>query len=143
MSTKDVLAEVGLFNSKSKTYSKATHSMEEIIQANINCSKNFYLNIKEIDKSVPIMYWLPKMHKTPIGARFIVASNNCSAKPPSDTISKIFKMIFNTVESFHNKCFFIQDVKNSGLGKIVTKLNKINDKKKLNLFQLLTLVPYI
>ena len=80
------------------------------------------------------MYWLPKMHKTPIGAIFIVVLKNCSAKLLSSTISKIFKNIFSTVENSHNKCFF-----HSGCWKfwivliffpIVTKLNKINVKKK-------------
>ena len=42
-------------------------------------------------------------------------------------------MIFNTVEKFHEKGFFIQTVRNSGLCKIfpiATVLNKINVKKK-------------
>ena len=61
------------------------------------------------------MYWLPKI-------KF------------SDTISKNFKMIFNTVESFHKKVFFYLGckkffvVQNSFL--IATMLNKINVKKK-------------
>ena len=55
-----LLVEVGLSNSKSKTYSKATHSIEEIIQGNISYCKRFDLNITELDKSLPIMYWLPK-----------------------------------------------------------------------------------
>ena len=80
------------------------------------------------------MYWLPKMQKTPVGARFIVASYYCSTNPLSDTISKIFIMVFNTVESFHNKSIFYSGckklwvVQNSFL--IGTKLNKINVKKK-------------
>ena len=51
----------------------------------------------------------------------------------SDKIFKIFKMIFNTVKSFHNKRFFylgfrkVWVVQNSF--PIVTKLNKINVKK--------------
>ena len=65
------------------------------------------------------MYWIPKMYNTPIGARFIVASKNFSIKSLSDTIPKIFKMIFSTLESVHNKCFFIHAVKNSGLCKIL------------------------
>ena len=55
--------------------------MEEVIQANMNYCKKFDLNITELDKPLPIMYWLPKMHKTSIGARFIIASKNCSTKP--------------------------------------------------------------
>ena len=80
------------------------------------------------------MYWLPKMHKTSIGARFIVASNCCSTKPLSDTTSKLLKIILNTVERFHTQSFF-----HSGCEKfwvvqnyfpIATKLNKINVKRK-------------
>ena len=61
----------------------------------------------ELDESLPIIYWLPKIHKTPVGARFIVASYYCNTNPLSDTISKNFKMIFITVESFHKKRFFL------------------------------------
>ena len=32
------------------------------------------LKITEQDKTLPIMYLLPKTHKTPVGARFIVVS---------------------------------------------------------------------
>ena len=96
--------------------------------------RTFDLIITGLDKLLPILHWLPKMHKTPIGARFIVASNYCSTKPLSDTTSKLFKMILNTVERFHTQSFF-----HSGCEKfwvvqnsfpIATKLNKINVKKK-------------
>ena len=114
-----LLAERGLSNSKSKTYSKATHSIEEIIQANIRSCKKFNRNITELGKSLAIMYWLPKIHKTLVGVRFIVTLYYCSTNPLSDTISK---MIFNTVESFHKKIYFIQAVRNSGLCKLLFQL---------------------
>ena len=78
--------------------------------------------------------WLTKIHTTPIGAKFIAASKNCSTNPLCHTIFKIFKMIFNTVESFHRKSFFYSGcikfwiVRN--LFPNVTMLNKINVKKK-------------
>ena len=107
--------EINLSNSESNTYSKATHSIEEIIQPNIRSCKKFDLNITELDKLLPMMYWLPKIHKTLIGVRFIVASYYCSTNPLSDTISEMFKMIFNTVQRFHKKVYFIENVRNSGL----------------------------
>ena len=80
------------------------------------------------------MYWIPKMYKTPIGARFIAASKNCCIKPLSDTIAKIFNMIFSTVESFQSKSFIYLGCKKFWIVKspfpIVTKLNKINIRKK-------------
>ena len=99
-----LLAEINLSNSKSTTYSKATHSIEEIIQPNIRSCKKFDLNITQLDKLFPIMYWLPEIHKTLVGVRFIVASYYCSTNPLSDKISK---MIFNTVEIFHKKKFIL------------------------------------
>ena len=88
-----ILTKVGLFKSKYKTHSKASHSVKEIIQANTNYFKKFKLNITELDKLLPIMYWLPKMHKTAIGPRRFVALKNWSTKLLSDTLSKVFKMI--------------------------------------------------
>ena len=79
------------------------------------------------------MYWLPKIHKTPVGARFIVASYHCSTNPFSDTISKNVKMTFNTVESFHKKGYFLGCKKFwvvQNYFPIATMLNKINVKKK-------------
>ena len=36
--------------------------------------------ITEKEKTLPIMYWIPKMHKNPTGARFIIASKKYSTK---------------------------------------------------------------
>ena len=80
------------------------------------------------------MYWLPKIHKIPVGATFIVASYYCNTNPLSDAKSKTFKLIFNIAESFHKKGFFHLSCKkfwimqNSSL--ITTILNNINVKKK-------------
>ena len=45
------------------------------------------------------------MLKTPINCRFTVASKQYSS-PVTKTISNDFKMIYTTVESFHNKSRF-------------------------------------
>ena len=80
------------------------------------------------------MYCLTKIHKKSIDTRFTAASKNCSTKPLSDTISTILKMIFNTVESFHNISFFYSGCKKFWVVQnsfpVVTTLNKINIKKK-------------
>ena len=88
------------------------------------------------------MYWLPNMHKTSIGSRFIVASKTCSTKPLSETTSKIFKMIFNTSKIFDEKSFFYSRCKKSWAAKNYFSHFPMS-RKKLNLFQPLTLAPYI
>ena len=55
------------------------------------------------------------MHKTPIGARFLVSSKNHSTKPLSDGISKVFKIIFILVESFDRKSYSTHVLKRFGL----------------------------
>ena len=49
-----------------------------MIHETISFSNKLALNADENDKSLPIMYWTPKMHKEGIGASFIVASKKCS-----------------------------------------------------------------
>ena len=91
-----LLAEVSPNKNKNSTstYSQTLKYKEEIIKTNIKYCKKF-------SKKLPIMYWLPKMHKTaPIGARFIVVSKSLLK------ISKVFKMIFNHVENFQRKSLF-------------------------------------
>ena len=83
---------------------------------------------------LPILYRLLKMHETFNGGRFIVAFRKCNTKPLPDTLSKIFDMIFNTVESLHDKNFFYSACRKFWIVQnsfpIVTKLNKINVKRK-------------
>ena len=69
----NLLEEVGLSNSNSKIYSPVTYFIVKI-QENINCCQKLDLNLAGLDKSLPIMYWLPKMHKIPIAARYTAAS---------------------------------------------------------------------
>ena len=82
-------------------------------------------------------------YMTSVGVRFTVASYYCSTDPLSDTIFKIFKMTFYTVETFHEESFFYLDCKKfcvvQNFFPIATMLHKINDKK--NLFRLLSPAP--
>ena len=38
---------------------------------------NFVMTLTNEQKDLPIMHWLPKRHKTPVGCHFIVASKQC------------------------------------------------------------------
>ena len=84
------------------------------------------------------MYWLPKLHKAPIGARFINASKNCSTKPLSVVISKTFKMLFKHVENFYNISTFYSSCKNFWVVEnslpIIEKVNLINIKIRAKRF---------
>ena len=91
------------------TYSKTNFSKD--IKNNENYCQKFDLKLTDEDRSLPTMYWLPKLNKTPTGARFIIGSKNCRTKPLSGVICKIFKMLFKHVENFHNESTFYSSYK--------------------------------
>ena len=127
-----LLHEVGIFGSPSDTYQLSAHDPKNIIIDNIKLCNKFDLDVNEKQQELPFMYWLPKKHKQPCGARFIVASSSCSTKPLSKIISKIFKLIYTQIENFHSKSKFYSNynlfwvVNNSK--NIIDKLNSINSR---------------
>ena len=43
--------------------------------------------VPSVMKELPTLYWLPKLHKSPYGTRFIAASNKCTTKPLSSLLT--------------------------------------------------------
>ena len=127
-----ILDEIGVNNSPNPTYSISKRTKDEIIYENICFSKSFGLNPDEKCNSLPIMYWTPKMHKNPVGARFIIASKKCSTKDLSKSVSKAFKLIFQQTQNFYDKSRFYSSfnqfwvIENSK--PVLEKIQKINDK---------------
>ena len=56
---------------------------------------DFGITVEENMKQLPIAYWMPKMHKNPIGARFIIASKICATKTLSKHVAAAFKMFYD------------------------------------------------
>ena len=62
--------EVGQYDNIStySTYSKTNFLKDDIIKNNENYCQKFDIKLTDKDCFLPIMYWLPKFHKIPIGA---------------------------------------------------------------------------
>ena len=43
-----------------------------------------------------------KMHKTPVGSRFITASNWCAIKPVSQVLTQCSRWVFNILRKMHD-----------------------------------------
>ena len=90
--------ELGLnSNSSTDTYKNAgCLSANDIVDGNIRDLKiKFDIdNIRIDNHRLPNMYWMPKMHKNPIKARFIIASPISSIKPLARTITSVFSFVF-------------------------------------------------
>ena len=128
-----LLNEVGVPGDSSPTYKLSTEDPDNVIFNNALLCEKFGVNLEDRLKTLPFMYWLPKMHYNPPRARFIIASSNCSTKPLSKIASSIFKHIFNQVRSFHKKSYFYKNynrfwvIENSS--PIIEKLTRINERK--------------
>ena len=47
---------------------------------------------------LPCIYWLPKMHKIPSGARFIIADKKCINKQLSKHVTKLPDILYKVVD---------------------------------------------
>ena len=60
---------------------KLKKSYDEIIdENNTEFTKRFGFKTTEKEKTIPIMYWIPKLHKNPTDARFAIAYKIRSTK---------------------------------------------------------------
>ena len=64
-----LLDEIGLRATQNDAYKLANKLKEEVIDDSINFSSNFGLEAQNDFKTLPIMEWLPKMHKIPTGVK--------------------------------------------------------------------------
>ena len=71
---------------------------------------NFDISLSSDMHSLPDIYWLPKLHKTPTKSRFIIASKKCSVKQLSKDITSIFKLAYNQIERYNQKTSFYSNI---------------------------------
>ena len=96
-----IAKELGLGNNNTTdTYnSRNNTSTDTIIKSNINDLKSKFGidDVNIVNQCLPHMYWLPKMHKSPIKARFIIASPKSSIKPLSQAITSAFRLFYRQI----------------------------------------------
>ena len=141
-----LLKEVGKLDGISETYVSSGKSINEILHNDFLHNDRYGLKVGAVNSTLPSMYWMPKMHKTPIGFRFIVASSTCSTKPLSKTVSSIFKLIYNQTENFHSSAKFLSNYNKfwvlkdaSPITDIIKKVNSRGQANTVSTFDFSTL----
>ena len=145
-----IAKEVGLgINNSSNTYREIHNCDEEtIISNNLRdlMSKFGIDNISTENHCLPNMYWMPKLHKTPIKARFIIASPKSSVKPLAKVITSAFRLFYRQIENYNTKCRYFSGVNtfwvvqnNKPVVDAMLKLNKRNKAKSISTFDFSTL----
>ena len=127
-----LVSELGLDNKNScPTYEKVNCDANELIEEDCKILREkFNLSVAQDSKKLPHIYWTPKLHKNPLKFRFIIAAPNCSMKPLSKAITKIFRLFYRQVETYNAKSFFFSQVKTFWV--IQNNENVLNSIKRLN-----------
>ena len=100
-------------NSSTDIYKNASGlSANDIIDGNKRDLKIKFTidNIPIENHRLPNMYWMPKIHKNPIKARFIIASPKSSIKPLARAITSVFGLIFIQIQTYNDKRRFFTGV---------------------------------
>ena len=120
-----ILKEIGILDAGNKTYEKINKTQVGITQDNVEYNTRFKLSNESKNKSFLIICGISKLHKNPVGSRFIIASKNCSTKPLSNAVSNVFKLIYSQIEiSIINLNSFLITT-NSGYSKMLILSLKI------------------
>ena len=146
------ISELGLDNANiCSTYEQVNSSANELIEKDCQRLKNsFNLSVVDESKKLPHIYWIPKLHKNPLKFRFIIAAPNCSIKPLSKAITKVFRLFYRQVETYNSKSFFYSQVKtfwviqnNEHVINSIKRLNKKSSVRSMSTFDFSTLYTKI
>ena len=78
--------------------------------------------MEEEMQCLPNLYRMPKMYKTPVGERFIIASPNCSTTPLLKDATKIVSLCQHNIENFHKKIEYGLESETFGLSRTTVLL---------------------
>lgn len=88
--------------SASSTYKRETKTVKNIVDKHISYMKKHNIPLTESQHFLPLLYWIPKMHKNPSKQRYIAASHCCTTKPLSKKITYCLKLIQQTHTNYCN-----------------------------------------
>ena len=69
------------------------------------------MSVEDDMLTLPDIYWTPKLHKTPIKFRFIIASKKCTTKILSKNVSSIFSLFQKQIDAYHRKSHYFSGIK--------------------------------
>ena len=81
----------------------------------------FSVCVKERQDRLPMMYWLPKLHKTPYKARFIAKSSSCTTTELSKLLTSCLTAVKNHVIRYCEKVYERSGKNIFGLLKILVR----------------------
>ena len=108
-----LIKELGLLSATSNTYQQVKDTPHNILQQQNNTLDSVF-GLKNNDKQfdcLPCIYWLPKVHKIPSGARCIIAGKKCINKQLSKHVTSAFKLCYSQIDAYHKKTYYFSGAK--------------------------------
>ena len=146
-----VLKELNTQNGTSpQTYMPCSTNIENLVTQHQNVVSRYNIEIPDCMKQLPKFYWLPKMHKNPIGHRFIAASSACTTKPLSRLLTSSLKLVTKHFKEYCEgiarntgvNCFWIIDNAIEVMH-VLKKINKTRGARHFDSFDFSTLYTNI
>ena len=81
-------------STSSITYQHTSFTKNEILANHRSVLSSLNVNTIDKDMNLPLLHWIPKLHKNPYKQRFIAGSSNCSTK----ALSKLLTSVLTTVK---------------------------------------------
>ena len=147
-----IAKELGLLGSQSNTYEQLQNVTPNEIMRNHHkhLQDDFQMTIPEEMRTLPDIYWLPKLHKIPSKARFIIASQKCTIKKLSKDITSIFKLAYEQIHRYKQKAHTFSGVNTFWIIQnsqpvldTLHKINSRNNAKTISSFDFSTLYTNI
>ena len=150
---KMIYNEVGILdenNNDNNTYERINENEAEVMQNQINFLQSMNIPVKPESQNLPFIYWIPKFHKNPVKARFIVSSSVCATKELARLISKALKLIMkgrkkycDAIEEYSGtKRWWVID-NNLEVLKMISDINEKNQAKSVATYDFSTLYTNI
>ena len=92
------------------TYKVRPKSIDDVVESHVEFYKGFNLTVPDKFKCLPYFHWLPKLHKTPYGSRFIAAPSQCT----TILVSKILTACLGLVRKWQ-QVYYEAIYRNSGI----------------------------
>ena len=136
--------------SLTNTYQEVKSDCVSLVAEHLEYMMRNQIDVPSEHEKLPSFYWLPKLHKTPYGARFIAASNKCTTKQLSSLLTSCFKTILVHYKEYCEgiyrltgvNCYWIIDNSKDVLDNL-QRINETSQAKSFESFDFATLYTTI
>ena len=136
--------------SSTSTYTEVHVDCMDVVCRHVEYMMRNRIALHMQQEKLPSFYWLPKLHKTPYGSRFIAASNKCTTKQLSTILTSCFKTIMMHFKQYcqgiyrHTgvNCFWVIDNSKEVLDRL-HNINKTSSAKSFDSYDFATLYTNI